>query len=386
MSKAREKLSSHQLERPGSYLQKILQGLIGLGPTGIAIRLGRKEILFEVDPSPLDLTSKLPPALLNPLQHDARLKDLAVGLNSAFGQGITAIQVVSYQGLDGQLLEIGDSLAEESFRGVRPVNRTYIRLTRERPVNLTRWFLGPVNLPAEHHALSQGFVYCPIPVKLDGRSLANPTLGSAREEKYTTFGQPNFHLAERFVHDPDLEAHDSVGFERPDQRRPCLIVDAGKKKRPWNAGYRRTEHGLKTTAAVFVLSKNRPKATHGKAMLALRYDLLGEETFIVFVLRGLLTEVVKVDLGCPGVTAVCSAAGLNTDLSLFRLARDDAFEERISWLREQVKAIVEEFHKAHETGRVLPYADDQLNAHLTRLPQRSWSPTRDPASGSSPPP
>ena len=56
--------------------------------------------------------------------------------------------------------------------------------------------------------------------------------------------------------------------------------------------------------------------------------------------RGVSLDPVEVDLGCPGILCVASAAGLQTDLSGLRVVKNEAFNEKVERLRRAAAEFV----------------------------------------------
>ncbi|MGE0490568.1 MAG: hypothetical protein AB7S38_15280 [Vulcanimicrobiota bacterium] len=354
--RAREKLANYQLERPGYYLQKILQGLVGLHTAAINVRLGRHDLLVEAHPIAPDFLATLQPALANPLAASGCWRDLATGLASAFAAQIEGIEILGHN----QLLRLGQT---NTLSQVNKSEAFYIRLVRQRPAALWQRLFGAGERAAEHRMLTTGFAYVAIPIWLDGKRLEVPTLGAPRGPA-SSYPSADFHLVERFIYSSDLDATAAIQAPDPRARRPMHLVTET------DFCPKRTEiHLTLRDGANTVLLRKTGEGQFCRAMLAIRYDLLGEAT-IAFVKRGLLIEVARLDLGCPGVTGVCASDGLTTDASGYGLVRNRAFQERMEWLKEQVLEMVSDFETVR--WRAFYVTDSGPHRHLERLPLRRF--------------
>lgn len=363
LGQARQKLARYQLEQPAYYLQKILQGLVGLSPGSIVVRLGRRDILLEAGPVSPGVLDTLRPALADPTGAEDWVRDLAVGLMTSSSAGISEAEVTGYADGSGSILRISQEVTQERLDPVPESSRLYVRLERGEPQSLVERMFGWAGWSDEHHILSKAFTYTPVPVTLDGRSLQAPELGAPRGPS-CIFGQPDFHLGERFVYDAELPPGGALAA--PTLKERCSAWEhreGGWARRPFAI---QTRDDSFTANTLFVRRAGRGE--HCLAMLAIRFDLMGEAS-IGFVQHGLLTDTVQLDLGCPGVTGICSAHGLDTDLSQFRLVRNRAFDERIELLRRHVQELVADCHHILDIDIRLPQTDELFNAHLRRLPE-----------------
>ena len=89
-------------------------------------------------------------------------------------------------------------------------------------------------------------------------------------------------------------------------------------------------------ARCFALSERG--SGHISLWMALRNHLAPKAT-VHFIKKGLLIQTMQIDLGCPGILAVCTATKLRYDASGFKLVENTAFQQRIDYLRHYARVM-----------------------------------------------
>lgn len=342
--KAVEKTNRFGLEKPHYYLGKLVQGLVALQPQRVEVRCGRKELkLRAVGPS----LSSWDEAAKEAYYQSSKLAGISQNeLETGFLACASAnlrIELRICQRMQIEFLS-SDGETRRDFQSSQGEPYLELRLFRPPPESWLRRLMGPREIPDEHSLLSLLGEYCPVDLFLDGRRVNQSTLGGDRRLREAAFGQSEFHLAEMTVREPDLAVSGAVGIEEWEQRFPYYSFQQKQANSAQIPGQRT---GYITPRGGFD-QQNIPRARcfslseRGSGLpslwMVLRNHLAPKAT-VHFIKKGLLIQTLQIDLGCPGILAVCTATKLRYDASGYKLVENDAFQHRINYLRHYARVM-----------------------------------------------
>ena len=153
--------------------------------------------------------------------------------------------------------------------------------------------------------------YCPVPIEWAG-SLLESDWDNPLEEDYR--------VAEAFF---PGDGPARIRLPDPDTRPTWCVLQQN---------YYQERHSPDPRA--FLLWRPGELSSNWDTALAVSAGLQGLSR-LLWVKNGVVIEEEQVDLGTPGMLGVVSAHYLQTDLSQFRLRRDEAYQARLALLREQ---------------------------------------------------
>ncbi|MBT9584646.1 hypothetical protein IV102_14985 [bacterium] len=159
--------------------------------------------------------------------------------------------------------------------------------------------------------LQQRCGYCPVPIELGNEVMESP---------WDNPGEEEYRVAEAF-----LESDGPARLLLPDPatRASWCVLENGHYSARNSADPR-----------AFLLCYPGGRRCGWDGALAVSADLQGPSR-LLWVKGGVIIEEEQVDLGTPGMLGVVSAHYLQTDLSQFKLRRDEAYQARLALLREQ---------------------------------------------------
>jgi len=291
LAKARTKLGRFQLEGY-HFLVPLVACAVLSGAETLQLRLSPTELELEFDGQPFDGATLR--ALFSHLLSDSRrLRELAVGLNSAMGAG-WHITLESH----ARLTVEADRFAVEE----RPSPSARVKIQLKKPAPVWRKLLGALGPPREAvDVLERYCALAPVELIVCGKPLRKPVdLGRCLVWSHLepdTFTAPRLWLADY----PDSNLH------------------------------RRNKSGSRVSA-----------------VLALKAQAAG----VRFVVDGVLTTTSSIFLGCVFVEGVVLCDGLTRDLSGTGLVQDERLALLVETLRQEVLAMLGELavHYDHFEG------------------------------------
>jgi len=289
------KLMAYSLPEPAFYMLRLVQSAVASGATTISVRAGQRGVELVHD-------GRLDPELVECLFHcesetdcPVAIRSLASGVRCAVAVGVRSLSLRCWDGRRGvsQEWQSGGARvtswsaagpARLEFRLQRWLRKQVLEGFRALSLDLLDLFSrSRRSMVPEEAAVYDRCPYLGPALTLNGRRVNSFSLGGGRLQVERRVSARN----------PDSPS----SFRAPDDSARPLEALIG-----WTAWS-------------------------------------GPASVVTWLREGVTVMQEEVELGRPGVLALLSSDGLQTDLSGFRLVRDGAYKERLSWLREQVAAM-----------------------------------------------
>ncbi len=314
LGRAHNRLGSDFAQRyPGGYLLKVVQAGVLMGCSSLDLQVNRDAVLLRLncEPAPNTLARmKAGLAHLRPSSTDP-FELLGFAMLAGLSEQVEQVRLTARDGSELTELTI-------DHRGVR-----WERGPDSSPGGMVVRFQRPAVCRASELALvRQRCGYCPVPITVNGERLDGQGWPGERPWRLShaskTLAPDGFMLFEQYL--PAEEDARTLSLPEPEERalQSSVFLHQGLVPTGRCAG------------AVGI-----PASLEGSGK-------------VVWVQHGVSLEPDKLDLGCPGSVAVIEASHLKTDLSGFRLVRDQSFEEEVGRIRHHLKS------GAAQLGQELP--------------------------------
>lgn len=286
------KLAAYTLPEPAFYMLRLVQSAVTSGATAITVRAGQRGVEMVHD-------GRLDPELVEWLFHcqseadcPAAIRSLASGVRCALAVGVRSLSLRCWDGRRGVSQEWqsgGSRVMNWSATGPARLEFRLQRWLRFQLLGglraLSLDLLDLLSRSRRSMVPEAAAVYdrCPYlgpALTLNGRRVNSFSLGRGRLQVERRVSARN----------PDSPS----SFRAPDDSARPLEAIIG-----WTA-------------------------------------MSGPASVVTWLREGVTVMQEELELGRPGVRALLSSDGLQTDLSGFRLVHDGAYRERLSWLRQQV--------------------------------------------------
>lgn len=401
--RADQKLAEFYRSQPGLWLLKFVQAAITVQAQSIKVRAGHKttSVTFVTPATPPSLAdflagdeynTHLRTAVRAAVAVETDLKDLVITAHHADTGTVQTLQFSK---------QTPPKLSELSA-GPMKENQVSVHFERE-SVAWWKALKHRIIFQANLHKLCQSRLrFTPIPIQLDGLKIglglgqAYPGIGSeylvgpltedtvVRElepgngsVRYEVFGKqigdlgphprvftrwaqvesPLFPAAEQAVVQPLKEVGNLGSFLN---RTLIGSPHQQKKQLPPNSipiFRMKSVLSFKIVAAVEINPLFRPPAKSADTpglpvhvMLTVPQKPKGRSV-VTFLRRGVLLEALELDLGCPGATALVCCPALKTDMTDFRVVKDERFEELLDFLRDRVRQLAIDTVKAAQAEK-----------------------------------
>ena len=367
--KALKKLERFQLRSEQHYLAKLLQAAYCLDATEIHIDLGVRSLdfsfKFEWDPTVdvLPLAEGL--GGIKKLGSPAA-RHLALALRSAGGR-------VRWQLAKNRFLEVGEDRVALDQSGTF-LGRAIFQVLRQ------SWWEGFKRVwrrSDEHLFLYEALRFYPKPVYLDGRQIYRHNWLRKIKPGGLWYGyrsMPYYLLEAYFGSSLELpsigaaaarwegfSADGPEGFYRNDRIKESgrgLVTDLR------NVGFQ---------FQVPTLYKWTERVHHYGVALALPLEMKGPAR-VHFLLDGVLSDGVSVELGCPGLLCVVSGEGLEVDMSEFQVVQNLEYRQRLTVLQEVVDRFLRLLlARRYRYGALLNPEEDANERKLSFMEERIQS-------------
>ncbi len=353
VSKAQDKLREFQLENKYDYSLKLVQAAVSAGATAVHVEVNNQRARFRFDgryfkPQELaDLFYYLVESQERP--QTRHLRYLASAVNSAVAVGARQISLDCWNGKEGFR-----HVFNAEGRSQVPLGRqsektpfTEFGLTRS-VIDVAKgwWHTGNCDvwdlltrsrntMEKEQASIFDRCLYCPIPIKLNGKMLNRFSFGEPR--------YPGYEIA----NDP-----------RPGETVPPWWVRFGNNDYSGTVVHR-YHHLIERyiPAGEDCLSPIvAPPLSHASivdgytpglgcdAILAIQ-AALHEQSSLAIVEDGIILSEVHVAMGTPGLVALVSSHGLHKDLSGFKITTDAVYHTRMQVLRREVAAMLQTLYR-----------------------------------------
>ncbi len=301
LEKAKAKLGRYQLES-GLYLAKWLQaGVLAQASQAELTLCGKVVVKLHFPELPSWTVEELIVGLENPLgaEPDAPMTALVQGILAA----CNSRGRVRYQDSRGQRLEIVDGEVSLDPTKLDPAqSKGWVALTVD----------GANACNEEKIMLGLLCGYCPMPIRVFGS-----VLDCAWADELKDFRGYQYRLGERFV--SIAEVGRGLGLNESDPEWCHRTYKVGSQ--PWHLGIAVCEF------------MEGPSKVH-------------------WVRHGVVVETELLDLGCPGSVAVVDASKLPTDLTQFKLRREDAFREKLQELRTEQQKLLRDIQSERDKLKI----------------------------------
>lgn len=341
---AQRKLGQYQLGRPGEGLLKVIQACVAGGAAEVQLgNRGSRVVLKARARFPVEELRKLSHYLLHSQMQGPRgLHHLAVGLNALVGTRPRKLEL-RYDNLLWTPENEWTELPREEPPGLE-LAMTRGEATEKRWERLHEALRVPLSLvphylrragQADLDEVALRTIFAPVPVRLNKVLLNSPSL----EELFP----PRRHILQLGIMASGEAASQLIGIPVVRQARmPAQIWAPSLHSLPAP----RLKQSQPPPAIPVLGTQGRMALAHG--LLIMLSNTPTSEAALVFVQDGVTLALKRADLGFPGVVAILSAHGLQTDLSGFELVEDERYQGLLSRLRLQVRDLVE--HVRGELG------------------------------------
>lgn len=364
LQKSLRKLERFRLADRGAYLLKIVQAASCLdsGLVLVTIAYDKVEVSFSFFWDESVNAKNLGEGLTGQADWASpACRHLGLGLRAGLGAGH---RKATWSLGPEHVLSLSPDGAECRSQAERGVVRATIEFERTSSLS---------SAADEHEVLYRKCRLSPTRVRVDTRPVEQGWVRRKRREAWHHRLSEPYTLMEGYAA-PSKELPKFVfpGLDLRHSRRKGGIYRS-KLLTPWGSGYRRRKQpGAQEIPTLFHHLQVKPPSTRKEKLLnwecgvAFLLELdLGGPSRIVFLIDGVMTEPLSVDLGCPGLLAVASAEGLATDISEFGLMQNSVYEARVKAVVAAAKQFLET--ATARQSEYLPMATDTLN----------WKPDRD---------
>lgn len=332
--KARQKLREYQLAQPESYVLKIVQAAVRSGALSLRVTVSRSHLRVSFASAHEDLND--PHRLLESLLtahslQDSALRHLVVGINAAATKGMREVR---WETPKGSLVVTPDSVEVVPGRSER------LCFVAKKERSLMQWFRGTVYLD-ETELIRKRCAYAKTQIWLDGRRLERCSI-----DRYHGFTDDDIGLPTRhYILEKLQPGDDDVWVSAPQVRH----------YRPATGGHQVIRDDVReslrpdSTACPLLLGyrpNNHEKEFSVSAALAIR-PTYEAPPILLLVKDGVLLEPrEEPDLGHPGAVLLCSAEGLDLDLSEFSVVDNVSYRQRLQKLRAFARESTEKVLRA----------------------------------------
>lgn len=341
VARALEKLQAFQLANPGDYLLKVVQAAAALGAPEITFKVGLKAVKASFALNQLE--APVPESIAHSLAgrgewESEAARHIGIALRAGIGAGFQ--KSIFRLGPDHFLsLSPGDAHCQGTRQATG--EKVDIHFLRGGLLRSLRGLL----FSQEHSILYERVRFASFGVKLDGRKVERgwPRTARAQGHWYEYQSLPYYLMEGYYAPGPslpgffppavDLKEHRSL--DRAGHFNTGELTDSGgyyEFKHRW----RLTAMPIPTMYRVFDESMGIVARTEYQPECGVIFcqplKLTGRAE-LTFLLDGVSSVPVSVDLGCPGLLVVASAVGLNVDLTEFQIVQDEAYRTRVEAIR-----------------------------------------------------
>lgn len=353
LRKAIEKLAAYQLPQHYFYIPKLVQAAVAGGAAYVQVKINESRVQIEFDGRPYtaEELANLFSYLLTEKDRDKNrhLRHMATAINTAVALEARTVQIDSGPG--GEVVR-QRWLAHDRSENLKlekpwPAHEVRTRFTLFRSLSdmSSKWWhtAGKADIwdlltknpramtPEQAELMSRVERVCPIPVFLNGKRL-----------NYARFGEPVSGVGlDRVINSSDY--FHGVHRKHHLVERVITLSDGGARQIGMpNASYaslfERLEKGLdeEPCEALLGLEMGRHQSDN--------------RARLVFVQDGVVVGQKVAPMRIYGAVAVLEARGLSFDLSQFRILEDQAFADRIAWLRKNFQEMQDRLLEHAQVG------------------------------------
>ena len=363
---ARRKMSTYQLPDPAAYALKLVQAAVAAKAPTLTVIAGRDELTMAFPCCSTELAS---PSIVggavlrvsslprSPLRH------LAICLNAACAIGASEIR---WETPAGTLLMTKDSLSQVAHTSEQ------LRLVIRRKRSLLQWFWGTLFVE-ELRSLSDHCLYAPLRLSIDGLDLERPVWCRFAGPVDNHLAMPASYLLKERV----IKGGSGLRVSFPP--KDSYLISGGDRLL-WAGGGEVLTRPKNTPISLLVEGwDGETPSLEVNAIVGIPPTVNGQGFWTAVIDGVSLAPVGTDDLGHPGARVVFDAADLTTDVSEFRLVKDDLLTAKLAWARQQVLGTTESVDR-HELRQVLRVAQVD-EAHLEATVEQVHRILRNHASG-----
>lgn len=369
LKRAGSKLEKFRLQNQYYYVLQLVQAAVAGGATQVEVDSNNQRVRVSWNgqiPDREELLELFGYLFEETERAEVRhLRHLAAGVNTAVAIGARRIWLECWNGQAGfrHSWASGGWQQEDGVGGEPGRPEVRFSLLRSAGQVVKGWshtlqtdFLelfrrSRVTMTNEQAAVYDRCPYAPLTVKLNGSEVNSFLFGEPRFPGYDILNDSN--PGETRI--PWwLKLSDSRSYIEGVCHRRHHLVERHLGAERDSPGNLRPPDVIKAT----VLEERGNVGNGCIAMLAIEADL-NPHSRLTFIEDGVTLCQESPPLGVPGVVGLISAEGLQKDLSGFRVVHNRAYEERLAWIREQLREMTEALRLARH-----------------KMPQLSYLPTR----------